>query len=65
MLWSEGRELFVEEAAVIKAVDDPHSSWKESFSAKYDRLVYHTSKKEIIIEVQGKPMITITSRHAD
>lgn len=61
----EDNQLHVEEVAVIKAVDGPQSAWKELFSAKNDRFVYHTSKKEIIVEVRDKPMVRKASKHED
>jgi hypothetical protein len=53
----EDNKLHVEEVAVIKPIPDPQAGWKELFSAKNERFVYHTSSEDIIVEVRNKPMI--------
>ncbi|MFD0678191.1 MULTISPECIES: hypothetical protein [unclassified Paenibacillus] len=53
----EDSMLHVEEVAVIKTIQDAQEAWKELFSAKNERFVYHTSKENIVIEVRTKPMI--------
>ncbi|MEF2967313.1 hypothetical protein V3851_15855 [Paenibacillus sp. M1] len=53
----EDDKLHVEEVAVIKPIHDQHEAWKELFSAKNERFVYHTSNEAIIVEVRDKPMI--------
>lgn len=57
----ENNKLHVEEVAVIKPIPDAHEAWKELFSAKNERFVYHTSNKAIIVEVRDKPMARRTS----
>lgn len=54
----EDNKLHVEEVAVIKSIPDSHEAWKELFSAKNERFVYHTSNESIVIEVRDKPMIS-------
>ncbi|MCR8631157.1 hypothetical protein [Paenibacillus radicis (ex Xue et al. 2023)] len=53
----EDSMLHVEEVAVIKPIQDAQEAWKELFSAKNERFVYHTSNENIVIEVRTKPMI--------
>ncbi len=53
----EASKLHVEEVAVIKPIQDAQAAWKELFSAKNERFVYHTSNENIIVEVRSKPMI--------
>lgn len=53
----ENNKLHVEEVAVIRPIQDAQEAWKEIFSAKNERFVYHTSNENIVIEVRNKPMI--------
>ena len=57
----EDNKLHVEEVAVIKPIPDAQEAWKELFSAKNERFVYHTSNEAIIVEVRDKPMVRRTS----
>lgn len=59
----EDNKLHVEEVAVIKPIPDAQEAWKELFSAKNERFVYHTSNEAIIVEVRDKPMVRRTPRH--
>ncbi len=57
----EDNKLHVEEVGVIKPIPDAQEAWKELFSAKNERFVYHTSNEAIIVEVRDKPMVRRTS----
>lgn len=59
----ESNKLHVEEVAVIRTILDPQEAWKELFSAKDERFVYHTSNENIIIEIRTKPMIRRLPNH--
>ncbi|RKN85066.1 hypothetical protein [Paenibacillus ginsengarvi] len=59
----EDNKLHVEEVAVIKPIPDPKAAWKELFSAKNERFVYHTSNENIVVEVRDKPMIRRASQN--
>lgn len=59
----ENHTLHVEEVAVIKPIQDPQEAWKELFSAKNERFVYHTSNENIAIEVRNKPMLRRLPHH--
>lgn len=54
---SEGDKIHVDEVAVIKSLKDPREAWKELFASKDKRFVYHTSNKEVMMEVKLKPVL--------
>ncbi|MFB9275841.1 hypothetical protein [Cohnella cellulosilytica] len=59
----EDNRLHVEEVAVIKSIPNSKAAWKELFSAKNERFVYHTSNENIVVEVRDKPMIRRAPKH--
>jgi hypothetical protein len=59
----EDNKLHVEEVAIIKPIPDPQAAWKELFTAKNERFVYHTSNEDMVVEVRNKPMIRTASKH--
>jgi hypothetical protein len=51
----EDNKKFVDEVAVIRAILDDREATKVLLTCKADTLVYHTSKRQIIMNIVRKP----------
>ena len=46
---------YVDDVAIIRAIQDPKEATRELVSAKPNTLVYHTAKENIVIQILKRP----------
>ena len=47
---------YVDEVALIKAIQDPDEATKELLNCRDNNIVYHTGQEEIAIELRQNPL---------
>jgi hypothetical protein len=50
----EGNKLYIDEVAVIRAIQDEKEATKVLVSSKDETFVYHTANEQIIMEVRTR-----------
>jgi len=52
---TEDSVQYVDEVALIKAIQDPDEATKELFKCRNNSIVYHTGQEKIAIELRKNP----------
>jgi hypothetical protein len=52
---TEDNIQFVDEVALVRAIQDPDEATKELIRCKNNNIVYHTGQEKISIELRKKP----------
>ncbi|MFE6797773.1 hypothetical protein [Paenibacillus chitinolyticus] len=53
---TEGNIQFVDEVALVRAIQDPDEATKELLKCKNNNIVYHTGQEKISIKLRKKPL---------
>lgn len=53
---TENSMQYVDEVALIKAIQDPDEATKELLKCRDNNIVYHTGQEEIAIELRRNPL---------
>ncbi|MGO4372650.1 hypothetical protein [Paenibacillus sp. 2TAB19] len=61
---TEGNIQYVDEVALVKAIQDPDEATKQLFKCKDNNIVYHTGQEKIAIELRHNPLYR-SRRNAD
>lgn len=48
----EGDKKYIDDVAIIKAIDDPRQATHELVNAKPGTLVYHTKKERVVVLIR-------------
>ncbi len=51
----EGNKKYIDEMAVIRAIQDPVEATRTLVRSKGNRFVYHTGNKEVVMEIVRHP----------
>jgi predicted phosphatase len=51
----EGDKKYIDEVAIIKAIQDPKEATRELVTAKPNTIVYHTDKENIVVQILKRP----------
>jgi hypothetical protein len=52
---TEDSTQYVDEVALIKAIQDPDEATRELLKCKNNNIVYHTGQEKIVIELRKNP----------